>query len=460
MTTTFRIALAIGCGFLPAAYTGQVLAQAENQADSQVAPQVDLTFDESAPVAAEPTSSQASEIVPDRNAMSFWDAEVLEPTRITLSQEAAYKFEKPDYLVKNRSSLRVEYSKYFLDHFFVQLDAKTTGFLREDHRHEEGSDTRVSQAYLQTSFGKMSVSLGIQTVAWGESILAPITDEVSPRDNRELFNFNLDELRIGQPMIVVDQYSGFGRFSAFFTPNPSLNQNPEAGSAYYFDPFGGAARFNTGGDPGAEYGLSWRKSFGSADVSLMAASLIDNEYALRLDQAGRIVRERNRYSLAGMTFSYTVGKFLLKGEAGMKAPQSYNTSPADNTGLQLMKKDALDTYLGVEYRHDSSLSVSIEGVNEHIMDWSSAIQGTPRNRQSLLLNVTKLMMNDDLSINVLNFYSMPDSSVLTMLLTSYQWNDNLALDLNVTYPSTRSEKSGLWNVRDQKQIAFKVQYKF
>jgi hypothetical protein len=99
-------------------------------------------------------------------------------------------------------------------------------------------------------------------------------------------------------------------------------------------------------------------------------------------------------------------------------------------------------------------------VNQHVMDWTSAIQGTPRDRQSLLLNVTKLMMNDDLSINVLNFYSQPGSGLLTMLLTSYQWNDNLTLDLNVAYPYTRSETSTLWNVRDQKQIAFKVQYQF
>jgi hypothetical protein len=435
---------------------GSYGAQAPAQPADQETPQVDLTFEETAPPANEPVPAPAPETVNDTSTTSSWRSEWVEPARITLAQELAYKLEKPDDVVKNRASLRVEYSKYFLNRFFVQLDAKTTGFLHQDHRRDgERSDTRVSQAYLQTSLHRTSVSMGIQTVAWGESILAPITDDVSPRDNRELFNFNLEELRIGQAMLVLDQYSDAGRFSAFVTPEPSFNESPGVHSAYYFDPFGGATRYDAPGDPGSEYGVSWRKSFGGADVSIMAASLVDNDYAFRQDVGGRIVRETNRYSMAGTTFSYSRGKFLWKGEAGLKTSKVYNVD-----GLQLVQKDAFDTYLGLEYRHDASLSLSLEGVNQHVMDWTSAIQGTPRDRQSLLLNVTKLMMNDDLSINVLNFYSQPGSALLTMLLTSYQWNDNLTLDLNVAYPYTRSATSTLWNVRDQKQIAFKVQYQF
>ena len=38
----------------------------------------------------------------------------------------------------------------------------------------------VTQAYLQSSFGKTSFRAGIQTLPWGESMLAPITDSFRP----------------------------------------------------------------------------------------------------------------------------------------------------------------------------------------------------------------------------------------------------------------------------------------
>jgi len=462
-----RRILAISFGSVSLVCTTAGLAQTSNETGSPGNGKADLVFgesemvfDETAAPAAEPESSgQGTAPAKQEAVKSFWAENIRAPMRITLAQEASYKLESPDYIVKNRSSARLEYSKYFLDHFFLQLDAKSTAFLREDHRHDaEGTDTRVSQAYVQGTFKQTSINAGLQTIAWGESILAPITDEVSPRDNREAFNFNLEELRIGQPMLTVDQYSAAGRWSAFFTPDASFNKNPERGSAYYVNPFGDDVRIIKGAQPNggkAEYGASWRKSFGSADFSVVAASLIDNDYALRRDDAGRIVQEQTRYSLSGMTFSYAIRKFLVKGEMGIKSGKAYTDAL-----LQIVKKDAVDSYLGLEYRHSASLSLGVEAINQHVAGWESDIQSAPRDRQSLLLTLNKLMLNDDLSINVLNFYNRPNSSMLTMLLTSFKWNDNLTLGLNAIYPYTDDEQSPLWSLRDQKQLVFRVQYQF
>src|SRR5262245_229577 len=45
-------------------------------------------------------------------------AEPASPLRITLAHEAAYKVAEPDTLVKNRTSARLEYSRYFRESFF------------------------------------------------------------------------------------------------------------------------------------------------------------------------------------------------------------------------------------------------------------------------------------------------------------------------------------------------------
>jgi hypothetical protein len=205
------------------------------------------------------------------------------PMRVTLAQELSYKVVKPEHAMKNRLSGQMEYSRYFLDHFSLQLNAKEILFLYGDHRHEaEGHDTAISQAYVQGSFGETSIKAGIQTLPWGESILAPITDEVSPRDNREMFNFNLEELRIGQPMVTVDQFAGSQRWTFFLVTDHYYNRNPVKGTAYYFDPF--TYRNVTEGDNhNFEAGVSWKKSFTSSDITFMAADLIANDYALYID---------------------------------------------------------------------------------------------------------------------------------------------------------------------------------
>jgi len=444
-----RLTLAVVNAVLPVICAAQSAPEAEKMPATNPAA-LDMSFDEAH---AAPTGASAAKDS-DKSGGGFW--RVLRPTRVTLAAEASYKLAAPQYWVKDRASVRVEYAKHFLDQSFLQFDAKQTVFLDQDHRHDpEGTDTSVSQAYVQSSLYKTSVSLGVQTVAWGESILAPITDEVSPRDNRELFNFNLEELRVGQPMVSVDQYSDFGRFSAFYTPQPKFNKSPQKGSAYYFVPPNVTIERSADAQrTSPEYGLNWRKSFGRADVSVMAAHLIDNDYALRADGPDRFVQEKTKYSLAGMTYSYTTGQFLFKSELGWKSPKAFNDAQ-----MQIVRRNELDAYLGMEYRHSSTLSLNFEGVNQHISGWDSTIQ-TPRNRQTYLLTVTKLLMHDDLSIQWLQFLNRPDTSTLTMLMTSYKWNDNVTLSLNAICPSTRNPRSGLYLVRDQKQLAFKIQYQF
>lgn len=399
---------------------------------------------------AAPTDSQRIQLVADEED----GAADVSPLRVTIAQEAGRKLASPDRVIKNRSSLQVEYSKYLLENLFVEFNGKANVFLGQDHRRPvEHSSTVVPQAYVQTSFGQTSIKAGIQTLPWGESVLAPVTDEISPRDNRELFNFNLEELRIGQAMVVVDQFSPVGRWSAFYTPRASFNKNPERGSAYFFDPFN--YRDTIEDESRSEYGGSWRMNFGSADLTLMAASLLENDYAVRLVGMGLATREWHRFSMAGVVVNYGLNDFVLRGEAAFKSSKAYN-----NAALQIVEKNAVDAYVAVDYRRSSSLTFSVEAVNQHIAGWDSSIAGLPRNRQSLLLSMTKLLMNDDLSINVLHVQNRPNPSHVTVLTSSLKWDDHLTLGLNAVYPHTKNVKSGLWNIRDQKQIGFKVQYQF
>jgi hypothetical protein len=376
------------------------------------------------------------------------------PLRISAAYELGYKTQQPARTIKNRSSLRLEYAKTYSGRFSVQFDGKASAFLGNDHRRAaDDYDTMVTQAYVQTSIGDTSIRAGIQTLPWGESLLSPITDEVSPRDNRELFNFNLEELRIGQPMLVVDHYAHSGRWSTFFVPKASFNESPANGTLYDFDPL--TYRRGVEGDNGAEYGFSWKKNYDNADITLMAASLIDNDYARRMNDDGEASRVRERFTLTGLSFTRAMGSFVLRGEAAVKFGKPFN-----DAALQIVRKRTVDTFLSLDYQSSPTLSFSADVLNQHVSDWDTGMIGVARNRQTLRLSAQKNFWNDDLSVTLQNFRFWPNVSNLTMLMFAWKANDNLTLNLNLAVPTTNQQDGSLWSVRDQKQTLFKIQWQF
>ncbi len=102
-------------------------------------------------------------------------------------------------------------------------------------------ETSSKEAFLQASFADTSIKGGVQIMIWGESDGGAIADVISPRDYSELFFISLEESRIGQPMLIIDQFSAIGDWSLFYIHDPEFNEYPEKGTAYYYDPFDGQA---------------------------------------------------------------------------------------------------------------------------------------------------------------------------------------------------------------------------
>lgn len=420
---------------------------------SQIPEKTDFIFEE------EPSSELSRE---DKSDTSFFSSFFREPVRFTLKHEVSYKAEDPAGIINNRSSFRLEYSKFFLNYFYLQFDSKINAFWSNDHR-SEAEDEKVlfepsfREAFLQTSFGDTSIKAGVQILIWGESDGGAITDVISPRNYSELFSISLEESRIGQLMVTIDQFSPIGDWSLFFVPDPDFNEYPEKGTEYYFDPFNDSLEYRDekpDKDP-FEYGMRWKKTFGKSDISLMAASLIDNDYANRLD-GYTIIKVKKRYALAGMTFNYAIGNFLFKGEAGYKAPKAFN-----NASFQIVEKDIVDSSLGLEYAPGGgSLTLTLEAINNHVINWSDEILGVPKASNSVIIGASDKFLKDDLSINWMTIYCKPYTSYLHTLSISYLWNDNITFYFDAYYPDAYDDRSGYWIYRDQKQIVFKTQYQF
>ena len=440
----------------------QLNTETETPLDFEDSDDTEMVFDEGSEGELSMEDDTAEE-----NAEASLLSEIMDPARFTVRHELSYKTEKPTGIQSNRSSFRIEYSRFFLDHFYIQFDAKLSAFWENDHRAEAEDDdilfeTSSREAFLQVSFAETSIKAGYQVMIWGESDGGAITDVISPRDYSELFFISLEESRIGQRMLAIDQFSSIGQWTLFYIPDAEFNEYPEPGTAYYIDPFAGQAVFQDE-DPNqdlSEYGLRWKKTFGKSDISVMGASLIENDAAFRLEgftTGGKFLftRLRQRYTMTGTAFNYVTGSLLFKGEIGLKSPRSFN-----DASFQVVEKDVLDTALGLEYSTGGTWSFGMEVVNSHVSGWSDEIQGVPEDASSLVVVWDQTFLNEDLSVNWMTQVTTPYSAYIHSLRTTYKWDDDITLYLDGFYLDVKDEESDLWDYRDQKQIVAKAQYQF
>lgn len=392
---------------------------------------------------------------------------LLPGVRFTLKQEVASPMNKFD-LTNNRTSFRVEYEKYFLENFYVHLDAIKTVFWDRDHRSKgrgvnHFDESTIREAYLQFSKGNTSVKLGNQIMIWGESDAGAITDVIAPRNLSELFFISLEESRISQFMLTVDQFTRVGDWSFFYVPDSQYNEYPEPGTAYYIDPFEGFAVTRGIDTKKSEYGLRWKKTFGNSDIGVMAARLIDNDYALRqygIDSDGRLLltREAQRFDMVGFTFNYVTGALLFSGEVAKKSPRAF----IDPSTLQIVNKNAVDTSFRMEYSlgNSGTHSVSLEAVNKHIQDWDARISPTPRDTNSLVFGWTNSFFNENLTANLLSVYNDTYTSLQHSLFLTYKVNGRVSLSLDAFHLSVKDLRNELFRFRNGNNAIFRVLYQF
>ncbi len=388
---------------------------------------------------------------------SWFKTWIADPSRLTLEYENSYKLEVPRDVRNNRAAFRLEFEDRW-SRLSWKYDSKLTAYLWNDHKAlADGEDLalkhRFHEAYLQLSLGDVSAKAGYQKVIWGESDVAAITDDISPRDYSEWLFVALDESRISQAMVSLERFSAWGDLSAFYIPKPAYNKYPEKGTAYYIDPFQGMARFEDAGETYHEYGGRWRKTLVNSDVSVMAARLINNDYALAAKSPGVFGKVRNRYEMYGMAFNWVRGHFMLKGEGALKTSMLY-----PDVDFRLMEKEALDGSLALEYFNGETFTGTLELVDRHILGWDDRLLNVPENDLALVMNINIRFLQDKLSLNVTGMGARPHTSLLNSVNIGYRWSDNLSLFVNGYYPDVDSDASAYWSYRDQKQVSFKIQY--
>lgn len=388
-------------------------------------------------------------------------------TRLTLAHQLAAGSGRAAGLTNNRSSFRVEYERHFLGDFYLRIDGKLNLFYANDHRAQaEGRNTLLEgssrDAYVQYSRGNTSLRLGRQTLIWGESDAGAITDVISPRNFSELFFISLEESRIAQFMVNVDQFSKFGDWGLFLVPDAQFNEYPEPGTAYFNDPLSAFASVTGRDTDRAEYGARWKRTFGRTDLSVMAARLIDNDLSLvRIGIAGDgrqlLERRRHQYDMLGFSFNQVTGNVLITAEAALKMPRAFATSAFDK-----LERNGLDASVRIEYSlgNGGNHSASLEAVSRRVHDWNTRIVSAPKRSESYVLGWNNAFLNENLTVNLLAIYGRPYGGMQTSLFAKYKWGNRFSTSLDLFYSHAQDTRDEIYLYRGTGNAVFRVIYQF
>ncbi len=345
----------------------------------------------------------------------------------------------------------------------------------------------LREAYIDMYFNNFDLRIGKQQVIWGKADGVFITDIVSPKNLSEFLLPEFDEIRIGITAVKMDYYVADNHtieaiWSPVFSPNvyaplnsiwhpefsfkPPFPNNPPV----VIDHSKEAVKTSL---ENSEFFLKYSALTSAIDFELMGGYMWDDDPALAKDveftmQNGHpvptkitVVPEYHRLSVAGGSFSTTLGPFVLRGEAAYYFGKYLQTNnPALNNGL--VKKDYVNYLLGVDF---SLWDVNFSGqfIQKAIMDYKDReLLETPQFKSQFNNMATFLAhyscLNETLTFEYFMYYDFNYDDALIRPRILYDYSDAINLQFGANIFVGDKGLFGQYNKNDM--LYAKVYYNF
>jgi hypothetical protein len=161
----------------------------------------------------------------------------------------------------------------------------------------------------------------------------------------------------------------------------------------------------------------------------------------------------------GLNFSKPAGAFVFRGEGGYYPERHFNTeNTAYLTKGMIVGKPFSQIMLGADYQLSSSLDLSIQGINERIIDYETGIQEDENVSLSTVM-IRGHFFNETVSPLFFRLYNFKDLSSLTRLSVDWNYADNFTITVGADFLSGESNSMfGMYD--DNDNIYLKVKYSF
>ena len=371
------------------------------------------------------------------------------------------KYEKDMSIMENRLQLDIS---GFTDTFEFKIKGDTIGDLVLE---QADFDTReLNIAFTPADF--MDVKLGRQILTWGTGDLLFIND-LFPKDWQSFFiGRDVEYLKAPSDAVKISLFHDLANLDIVYTPQ--------------FDP----DRYITGER------LSYYNSILGSTAGSNAIIHTDkpNRYFKDSEIAARLYKNINSYeyalyfyqgywkSPAGFNNSLTQAVFpdlnvygasvrgnVAKGIGNLEF--GYYQSREDQSGSDgLINNSELRFLTGYSQEIAKDFNAAFQYYLEHMLDYSQYQNSSPqgldkdKNRHLLTLRLTKLLMNQNLTLSLFTYFSPSDKDTYLRPIVNYKATDNLSLEAGANIFFGDYNDTFFGQFQDNTNIYSAVRYNF
>ncbi|MEX1197609.1 MAG: DUF1302 family protein [Pseudohongiellaceae bacterium] len=308
------------------------------------------------------------------------------------------------------------------------------GGYEHDNTDRPDHELRLQELYLQRSGRYHSVTVGRQTIVWGETVGNSVLDVINTTEYRDLTVIDLEDARRNQWMVNWDWFSDAGTVSTFVNLYPQFNPLPIAGSPLFPDlPWRlPTVRRDT---PLFETGIRLQRSVPGSDFAVMAAWLYENDVSYAPPEPGQVNARPllNDHLLLGFSGNRAMGRLLLTLDLAYSRDVLAPHLTTDPEPMPRYRQtDRLATSLGLEYALTTTRQLSISVAVERFEGPRTRDQARLRlaedgNSGNLLLRYSESLLNENLQLSVTAQSSLHGEMSLLNLGAGWRINDDWSL---------------------------------
>jgi hypothetical protein len=335
----------------------------------------------------------------------------------------------------------------------------------------------LREAYLDLYFDDFDLRIGKQQIVWGKADGVFITDIVSPKDLFEFLLPEFDEIRRGVIGAKFDYYIDNSTFEVVWLPvfTPTVYPNVKSAWAPKLPDFPIQPAFDyskqtvTPSMENSEIFLKFSSLTELVDFELMGGYMWDDDPTMftnltfdpnTMTKKLTITPEHKRLTLAGGSFSTTLGPFVLRGEGAYYWGKYLNTvDPSINNGV--IQKDYLHYMFGVDFTL-WDINFSAQFIQRKIMNYENIIASNPyfkgENNNMMTYLARYSTLNETLTFELFSYYDFEYSGSLIRPRILYDFSDAINLQFGANIFTGSEGSFGQYDKNDM--LYGKVIYSF
>ncbi len=343
------------------------------------------------------------------------------------------------------------------------------------HDYSDSLTFRLREAYMDLYFDNFDLRVGKQQIVWGKADGVFITDIVSPKNLFQFLLPDFDEIRMGVTGAKFDYYFGDNTFELVWLPVFTPTNLPSKNSLWFpkmdfmIPPTFDYSKQNiTPSLKNSEVFAKYSALTSLVDFELMAGYMWDDDATMFSSLSPKptggmqltLTPEHKRLSLAGGSFSTTVGPFVFRGEGAYYFGKYFNTkNPAVNNGV--IEKDYIHYMLGTDFTL-FDIKFSAQFIQKAIMDYEDIIKPNnlfkdeSNNMMTFLARYSTL--NETLDLEFFTYYDFEYDGALMRPRILYNYSDAINLQFGANIFLGTEGLFGQYNKNDM--VYGKIIYNF